>query len=421
MQYSGVCQWLFNLQRGGCVGLLMMMAGCGGGGGSAGMPAPSGPLALTVTGGVGPATVAAMGQAELWATVQPQSEIVTKWSGGTFSSDDEEWHVTLAAGTTPPVITAQRQTMAITFETQIYRAPTAVAKTARFYIPTAPIGLILFLHGTGGSSQFIEKTESRYLALKAISKGYAVLAPEAEESQAGDLDGDGKLRWNVALDPANIDLKAIDSLLASIYTSGRLRAGLPQYVLGMSNGGSMAVALGAVAGTASGPSLFPRLQFKAAISYCAQARNDAVNNTRTPTAWLLCGNDDNAEVSNVNAQANSTALAGRGVPTQVMLHAATPLYDERFVRVAGVSTAQSRTLAAEFRGAGMVDASGLFNMASGDIATRVVAAPAGFPTLAGLLPAQQKEVISQISVMRAEHEMYADWTSRSLRWFATYP
>ena len=59
--------------------------------------------------------------------------------------------------------------------------------------------MILFLHGTGGNSNFIESAETRYVALKAISKGYAVLAPEAEESKGGDLDGDGKMRWNVPL------------------------------------------------------------------------------------------------------------------------------------------------------------------------------------------------------------------------------
>lgn len=249
-------------------------------------------------------------------------------------------------------------------------------------------------------------------------------SPEAEESQAGDLDGDGKQRWNAVLDLANVDLRALDSVLATLYTSGRLPAGLPQYVLGMSNGGSMAVAvavaLAAVSGT-SGAAQFPRLNFKAAVSYCAQARIDAITTTRTPTAWYLCGNDDNAEVSNTNALANSATLAARGVPTVALLHAATPLFDERFTRVLGVSAAQSRAAVAELRAAGFVDAAGFITTPSGDIASRVQAAPASFPTLSSLSPDQQRDALLQVAVMRAEHAMFSDWSSRTLRWFAQHP
>ena len=208
-----------------------------------------------------------------------------------------------------------------------------------------------------------------------------MLAPEAEESKAGDLDGDGKPRWNVPLSIGNVDLQSVDALLASLYSTGRLPANLPQFALGMSNGGSMVVALGAVAAS-SQAAVFPRLRFKAVVSYCAQGRADAVSLTTTPTAWYLCGNDDNIEVSNSNAQANSTALGARGVPTQAMLHPATPLFDDRFMRVAGINSAQSRAMSAEFRTAGWVDSTGFFNKPSSDIAALAAAAPAVFPMLA---------------------------------------
>ena len=408
--------------------LLLLLSACGGGGGGGGSgtgPSPSpppvaGPLSLTVVNGWGPASLAAASSFEVWADVQPLSEVVTGWTGGTVTSDADEWHATAMAGNTPPTLTANKLQAPVNFETLIYRTPTTVGKTARFFIPAAPKGLVLMLHGSGGTSAFIERTESRYLALKAISQGYAVLAPEAEESVAGDLDGDGKQRWNVPLSLSNVDLQSLNALLDGLYLAGRLPAGLPQYVLGMSNGGSMAVALAAV-GDTNGAAAFPRLRFKAAVSYCAQARADAVAVTRTPTAWYLCGNDDNAEVSNTNAQANSASLAGRGVPTAALLHAATPLYDERFLRVLGVSLAQSGALSAELRAAGMLDAAGFFNLASADVAARATASLASFPVLMAMTATQQRGVISQIAVMRAEHEMYADWAGRTLRWFAAYP
>jgi dienelactone hydrolase len=403
-----------------------MVGGCGGGGGGGGdavMPTPGlapTSVSLTVNGGVGPASVTVGGQAEVWSTIAAESEVLTRWTGAGIVGDDEEWHVTVAAGTSPLVLTAQRQPLPIVFDTLSYSAPTAVGKTLRYHVPPAPKGVILLLHGTYGSNSFIEKTEARSMALKAISKGYAVLSPEAEEAVAGDLNGDGKPRWDVVLSNTNTDLRSLDAMLAQMVASGKLPANLPQYVIGMSNGGSMAVALGAVAGTASA-GLFPRLRFKAVISYCAQARADAISLTQTPTAWHLCGSDDNADVSNTNAQANSASLAARGVPTFVALHPATPLIDERFVRVSGVSLAQSKALAAELRAAGLLDASSMFKVSTSDIVAQASASPARFPTLAALTAQQQKDVVSQISVMRAEHEMFSDWASRALRWFASYP
>ena len=140
-----------------------------------------------------------------------------------------------------------------------------------------------------------------------------------------------------------------------------------------------------------------------------------------PLTLVACSSDDNAEVSNNGALANSASLTARGVSSVALLHAATPLFDERFVRVAGVSTTQSRALAAELRAAGCLDADQRFTQTSSEIVSLATAAPGRFPTLAALTATQQRDVISQIAVMRAEHEMFSDWASRTLRWFAAYP
>lgn len=73
----------------------------------------------------------------------------------------------------------------ITFNTRSYTAPTIASKTARFGVPASPRGLIVMLHGSGGSGKFIEQAESRAFALKTISKGYAVLWPESEDVAGG--------------------------------------------------------------------------------------------------------------------------------------------------------------------------------------------------------------------------------------------
>lgn len=383
-------------------------------------PTPTPAVALTVVNGVGPATALPGSQVELWSSILPQSQVLVNWTGGNFTPDDEEWHTTLTVPSSNATLTANVMTLNITFTTRSYTAPTTAPKTARFWVPASPRGLIVMLHGTGGSSNFIEQTESRSFALKAISKGYAVLAPEAEEVAAGDLDGNGKIQWDIALNPANTDFRSLDALLGSLVSTSVIPAGLPTYVMGMSNGGAMAITLGSVAATAAAPS-FPNLRFKSVISYCAQGNPIAVSITTTPSAFYLCANDENENVSNTQALANSQTLAGRGVPTVGILHPATPLYNQRFIRVSGVSAAQSLAIANELRAGGFVDANGFFSASTATISTAVTAAPASFPTISGLTPGQRFVLLGQIAVMRAEHQFFSDWTSRSLRWFAAYP
>ena len=418
--------------------MVTVLPGCGGGSSSAPTPTPTptptpiptptpsptptptAAVALTIVNGVGPATALPCGQVELWSSILPQSKVLLNWTGGSFTPDAEEWHTTLTVPSANAALTANVMTLNITFTTRSYTAPTTASKTARFWVPASPRGLIVLLHGTGGSSTFIEQAETRSFALKAISKGYAVLSPEAEEVAAGDSDGNGKIQWDIALNPANTDFRSLDTLLGSLVSTSVIPAGLPTYVMGMSNGGAMAISLGAIAATAAAPS-FPNLRFKAVISYCAQGNPAAVGITTTPSAFYLCGNEENENVSNSQALANSQTLVGRGVPTTGILHPATPLYNQRFIRVAGVSAAQSLAVANELRAGGFVDANGFFSTSTAAISAAFTASPASFPTISGLTGAQRFVLLGQIAVMRAAHQFFSDWTSRSLRWFAAYP
>ena len=375
---------------------------------------------LTVVNGLGPLSAQGGDIVEAWSTVAPQTEVVTRWTGADFTSDPEEWHVTLKVGATATVATAEKQTSDLVLETASYQAPTAVVKTVRFYIPQNPKGLIIFLHGTSGSSQFIENLEPRYLALKAILQGYAVMGPEAEESRAGDLDGNGKARWFPQLTNDNVDLRALDTLLEGFFASGRLSRGLPLYAVGMSNGGAMAVSLGAV-GNSAVASGFPNLRFKAVVSYCSEARNESATATSTPTAFYLCAQDDNPEVSNGNAQAQSDAIVKRGIASVALLHPPTPLYDERFGRVVGVTFDRSRSLSAEFRKAEFVNSAGFIALPSQTIQARIASMPGSFPVFNSFTPAQRQEIGNQIRVLRAEHEFYSDWSAKTLKWLQSAP
>ena len=47
--------------------------------------------------------------------------------------------------------------------------------------------------------------------------------------------------------------------------------------------------------------------------------------------------------------------------------------------------------------------------------------PIRLQTLSAPSPAQQRSVVSQIAVVRAEHGMFSGWASRSLRCYAAHP
>ena len=166
------------------------------------------------------------------------------------------------------------------------------SKERILFRPDAPRGLLLFLHGTGGSADACTGSEALAVAHRAVRDGWAVLCPEAEESVAGDFDGDGKTRWDVAIGPDNVDLVDLAALIAEVRAELGLGADAPNAALGMSNGGAMALALGTV--RALDPdAAWPTLTFDGVVVHCASGRASHAALTRTPTLFLGCENDDN--------------------------------------------------------------------------------------------------------------------------------
>jgi predicted esterase len=390
-------------------------------------PAPSAcPVAapafqLTVTNGYGSGSYPSGTRVHVWANARPQDQLVTGWTGdAALLVEPAEWHTTLlmpARDTTIAATVADRPT---TLAVSSYTGSTARPKTVRSLIPPNPRGLVLFLHGTGGSNNFITSTETFPVVLRALESGYGVLGTEAEEAVAGDLNGDGKERWDAALTATNIDFANLDALLGALRTAGTIAPTTPLYALGMSNGGATAISLGAVGASAVAP-LYPALRFAAAISFCASGRAGAIAVTTTPTAFLLCANDDNETVDNAEAIANSATLAGRGIPTLVDLHQASPLYDERFARESTISLSASQALATELRAASMVAANGFLVAGSDAIVAAVTANPTLLPTLVALPPAARADVVDQLRAMGAEHQMFSDWAARAVGWFDAHP
>jgi hypothetical protein len=371
---------------------------------------------VQVSGGSGSGSYSPGETVYVWSGVK-SGQVSTSWGGqAQLLQSPKEWATSFIMPWRDVSLSVQQTALELQFNVKPFKGATDRVKQVRYFFPANMRGVVFLNHGTGGSSDFVEKMEARAVALAFIQKGYGVISPEAEEAVAGDLNGDGKLRWNLGMERSNVDLRNLEMLLRDFETEGQLKSGIPRFSIGMSNGGAFSIFLGAIA-TSPIASFFPRLKFRAVTSYCADGSGTMQYQTQTPTAWYMCGNDDNVEVSNSEARNNHYSLWLRGVRTQYAEHPATPLYGERFTRISGISTELSRSLASEFRAAGFVNADGFFKMPTDMIVEEISKQTNIFPVFSGLSSEQKREVRSQIQTMQAEHSMYSDFAQRNIDFF----
>lgn len=383
----------------------------------------TGPFTLTVEDGFGGGTYEVGDVVHIWADLDPREELLSTWTSDVDVDDllehPAEWHTTLVMPGRDVTIRAELEPSTLELERWTFAGSTDLDKEVRSYIPVEPRGVLLFSHGTGGNSSYIENAETFYLASAALRRGFGVVSFEAEEVVAGDLDGNEKLRWNPRPESGNVDFENVELLLEYLIERGDIDADTPLFAVGMSNGGAFSLSLGAIASSALGET-YPRLVFNAVQSYCADGLAIAAENTLTPSAWFMCAQDTNDQVSNDSARSASETVAARGVDTIFDIHQPSPLYEARFTRVEGIDLPTSAAIAAELRAAGLLDAGGFVVELPEIIAGRVVDEPEQFPTLAALPPRVRLQASSQLKITYADHQMYSDWTERTLDFFEAH-
>jgi hypothetical protein len=379
-----------------------------------------GPFTLEVVNGYGSGVFAPGQTVHIWSAASTTSEIVLPWTGdAALLAEPTEWHSSFVMPPRDVRLVAKAQSQALSLTVEQFDGSTNVPKTVRYCFPPAMRGVVIFSHGTGGSSTYIESPEAFALALALVAKGYGVLGTECEEAASGNAGPDGKIRWNTRFTADNVDLNNLQILFDVLETDGLIPVGTPKFALGMSAGGSQSHFLGTV-GASTVADEFPQLRFNAVVAYCADASaSKSATLSTTPSAWFMCGAEDNPEVSNDEAYENEQTLSGRGIPTDYIEHPPSPLYDERFTRIAGISEETSTLIAGELRAAGFVDDDGFINTNGDAIGQFVIDNPGNFPTIV----AQVKylgSIRTQVKAMRAEHAMFADYTQRNVQWFERF-
>ncbi len=368
---------------------------------------------VTVAGGFGSGSYRPGATVHVWSAVSTTNGVAQRWRGDVdLLAEPDEWHTTFVMPARDVSLVTSSSTQTLPLNTETFNGVTGVAKTVRYHFPPQMRGVVLFSHGTGGSSAFVESTEAFPIALALVADGYGVMSIDAEEAAAGDLNGDGKQRWFGQASAANIDLGNLEVLFDSFEARRLISAETPKFALGMSAGGNFSHLLGTIAATPAAAS-FPQLRFAAVVSFCADATASKSSSlSTTPSAWYMCAAEDNPEVSNTEARANEAQLRRRGVATDYAEHAPSPLYDERFTRIDGINSTTSAAMAAELRAAGFTDRAGFITRASDEITSAVLADPRSFPTI--VANPQVNQVRLQVRVMRAEHAMFANLTRRTI-------
>ncbi|MBM4354423.1 MAG: hypothetical protein FJ109_11615 [Deltaproteobacteria bacterium] len=382
--------------------------------------ASGGSFRLNVVNGHGSGVYAVGETVHVWSAVSTVDEVALPWTGeASLLGEPNEWHSTLVMPAHDVELVANTGSQELTLTVEQFNGSTTVPKTVRYYFPPAMRGVVIFSHGTGGSNTYIESTEAFAIALAMVHNGYGVLGTECEEAASGNAGPDGKIRWNKKFVVNNVDLKNLQILFADLEMRGLIPAGTPKFALGMSAGGSQSHFLGAI-GASTIASSFPQLRFNAVVGYCSDATSTNPGTlSTTPSAWFMCGSENNPEVSNDEAFENYQTLSGRGIPADYIEHPPSPLYDERFTRVAGISAETSAAMAAELRAADFVDDDSFINTDGNVIGQFIIDNPGSFPTIVA-----QTEYLGaihqQVRVMRAEHAMYSDYTQRTIAWFEQF-
>ncbi len=351
---------------------------------------------LVVDGGFGGGSTPVDGELHVWARVDPRRAIVTGWTGDVdLLETPAEWNSAARvpsgeARVSPIVVEVDAPS-----EERTYPLPGG-ARRVRVVVVPEPVGVVLFFHGAAYSVDQLEDNAARTVALHLARAGYTVVAVPSEAEATSGTGG-----WDATAGPDNRDLATVAALVAALRADGTAPEAAPLFAWGMSSGGTFAHTVGR------------ELPSAAVAAFCAAGLEPVLHETRTPTAWYLAEHDSVAPSAAAEAARFLDDLSARQVPTDLLVHPATPLYDQRFERVTGVDPVRSARIAESLRSAGFADEVGRWT-ATG---AAITAALGSLDGASDLDPATRTAVAAEIEIMAADHELYDDGAARMVAFF----
>ena len=261
------------------------------------------------------------------------------------------------------------------------------------YVPAHPRALAFLFHGSYGSSDFAEKTETVDVLNRLVARGYGFVATSSTE-RTGDK------RWDV-FDPSlvtNPDLARLLRLRTHLVATTAVDATTPLVGIGMSNGARF-VSLWAETWHDAG--------LPVAASWAASGRiPPPVTNgggLTVPTFFTTAANDTTVPPNQVVADAVTTAAHG----TPVELHVASErtLNALPYLRIDGIDGNEAGAVVGALVATGVWDASGRRVVADVDAAL-VRADQAVLPASVG---PQRAAIGNETRVVLAAHQFSAEF------------
>lgn len=370
---------------------------------------------VTVVNGYGSGKYKIGDTVNIWSAAIPDNAVFDSWTGITnLLQNSGEWHNSFVMPAQNVTVTAStKASVAYTLQYEKIKGVN-ILKNVYYYFPASPKGIAFLLHGTGGSAQNIANNYDWILMMRdLVNAGFAVVVTEAEEISLGtDTNGDGKLRWQtLPLDSTtSIDYANIKAIRDTFYARGYANRTIPQYAIGMSNGGAFSCSLSSL------------YKFKSGISYCAQGFQIIFNTSVIPFQFCMAKYDDNDEVGakgDADALTYSQLLTGRGICSKYFLQDKSPAYPERFARRSDISIASSTAFFNELKTNHWMDAKNYMTVTADSLGPVLLANPTIYPTYKSFNVSKRLFVTDQIDEMYAAHHFFSDLNKTTIKFLTS--
>jgi hypothetical protein len=351
------------------------------------------PRQLTVTDGYGSAAVPPGTSLQVWAETPEPGQVFDGWAGATSNLEQaDEWRSRLVMPSSDIAIRATYRDAPIwePQSRQLALGSDGSAIQLTWHAPSSPVALLLLFHGTGGTgANWFTKTEGRAFLDRAVARRMAVAAFDCHDRVVR--------QWSTDLTSANPDAQNTTAALEWLRGSGTIQAATPVFALGMSQGG----AFSSLAAHAFG--------FSGNAVYCSRGLAPLIAVTSVPQIWCLAEQDLTPPRDAWEGQvaADQATLTLRGIRNMQVRQPPSPVHEQRFARIAGISLADSAAIVASLRDAGWIGEDGMLTADPSVDASWQSAIP-------GRFSAYGLAIADQLNCCWAGHEFFSDATARTI-------
>ncbi len=346
---------------------------------------------LTVTNGSKNLGKGRARRANVWADPNPSNTVFDRWTGDTALVED-----IYSASTFVNPLSKNISLTATYKPAQSWQLTEEAINgvDVLYYIPQNRVGIIFRLHGTGGSAQStLSSVESRQFSNDAVAAGFGIIALDSVDRTSGE--------WSLGPPPNNPDIANVQAVITNFVNRGIITSSDPLFAQGTSRGGIFSSLV------------VYYLNFRADAIYIAYGANLIMPQTTVPTIFCMAANDDQSMVGqpgNQNAYTQAVNLRDRGIIASYNLHQPSPVYPERFWRIANLSAEDSHAIYNALKNNGFLDGRDFLIQNPRDSNWQSVIPAQYLPYSTG--------ISSVLGAAYANHGFYSDYNSRVLRFFS---